>query len=620
MSPITLKTIYDMLGKKFIISYYQRGYRWAKEQVEQLLEDIWEFSQKNKNEDEFYCLQPIVVKKTKEKTEDGCWELIDGQQRLTTIYIILKVIEDIHLKKTISEAYNKEIFHLNYKVREKFDEILDGKSCDDESIKEKNIDFYYICESYNTVKNWFKRNQFNFNKYNKFLSTLLAEEDEDNPVKVIWYEVEENADAVEIFTRLNIGKIPLTNAELIRALFLNSSNFANSNQDDQEQIRLKQLQIATEWDEIEYTLQRDEFWFFIFDKNNKTFSDRNYDTRIEYIFDLIKERPKDAEDYFTFYKFYEDLKSKDIESLWKEIKRFFYTLKEWYENNESYHLIGYLIATGKGILSIKDEYDRKTKSEFRKYLKEEVYKTIFNNGDPNINEALESIKELEYGRDNTKIRNILLLFNILILLNNKGANIRFPFDRYKKEKWDIEHVFSQTDIDLKGKTLKEYVKLILEFWTGEKVETEKLDKNTANALEEKLDKSVNKELFRKLVEIYNKDKDAKELFDEVKKELIEAFQEEEIENRDNISNLVLLDAGTNRAYKNAFFPIKRAIILEKIKNGNFVPIGTQNVFLKAYSKRFDNIMFWTEDDAKDYLNAIIDTFNAFFNQRGNENE
>jgi len=620
MSPITLKTIYDMLGKKFIISYYQRGYRWAKEQVEQLLEDIWEFSQKNKNEDEFYCLQPIVVKKTKEKTEDGCWELIDGQQRLTTIYIILKVIEDIHLKKTISEAYNKEIFHLNYQVREKFDEILDGKSCDDESIKEKNIDFYYICESYNTVKNWFKRNQFNFNKYNKFLSTLLAEEDEDNPVKVIWYEVEENADAVEIFTRLNIGKIPLTNAELIRALFLNSSNFANSNQDDQEQIRLKQLQIATEWDEIEYTLQRDEFWFFIFDKNNKTFSDRNYDTRIEYIFDLIKERPKDAEDYFTFYKFYEDLKSKDIESLWKEIKRFFYTLKEWYENNESYHLIGYLIATGKGILSIKDEYDRKTKSEFRKYLKEEVYKTIFNNGDPNINEALESIKELEYGRDNTKIRNILLLFNILILLNNKGANIRFPFDRYKKEKWDIEHVFSQTDIDLKGKTLKEYVKLILEFWTGEKVETEKLDKNTANALEEKLDKSVNKELFRKLVEIYNKDKDAKELFDEVKKELIEAFQEEEIENRDNISNLVLLDAGTNRAYKNAFFPIKRAIILEKIKNGNFVPIGTQNVFLKAYSKRFDNIMFWTEDDAKDYLNAIIDTFNAFFNQRGNENE
>jgi hypothetical protein len=78
----------------------------------------------------------------------------------------------------------------------------------------------------------------------------------------------------------------------------------------------------------------------------------------------------------------------------------------------------------------------------------------------------------------------------------------------------------------------------------------------------------------------------------------------------------VLDAGTNRAYKNAFFPIKRAIILEKIKKGSFVPIGTQNVFLKAYSKRFDNIMFWTKDDAEDYLNAINETFKAFFNQRG----
>jgi len=75
MNQITLKTIYELLGEKFIISYYQRGYRWTKPQVEQLLKDIWEFSNKeNKSKNEFYCLQPIVVKNTK----DG-WELIDGQ-------------------------------------------------------------------------------------------------------------------------------------------------------------------------------------------------------------------------------------------------------------------------------------------------------------------------------------------------------------------------------------------------------------------------------------------------------------------------------------------------------------------------------------------------------------
>ena len=480
-------------------------------------------------------------------------------------------------------------------------------------MKDKNIDFYYICNGYDTIKNWFQSNQFNFNKYNKFLSTLLAEEDKNSPVKVIWYEVSENVDSIEIFTRLNIGKIPLTNAELIKALFLNSSNFPIS---DQEQIRLKQLQIAAEWDEIERTLQKDEFWFFIFDKSNKNFSDRNYDTRIEYIFDLIKERPRDAEDYFTFYKFYEDLKSKDIESLWKKIKRFFYTLKEWFEDDEFYHLIGYLIATGKDtgkdIPSIKDEYNKKAKSEFKEYLREEIYKTISNNVS-NIDEALEKIKESQYG-DNG-IKNVLLLFNILILLNNKGANVRFPFDRYKEEKWDIEHVFSKTDLELKGKALKEYVKLILEFWTGEKIEMEKmkkLDDNAIKGLEQKLDESVDIKLFRNLVKVYNEDKDAKELFDKIKENLINAFQEKEMKNRDNISNLVLLDSGTNRAYKNAFYPIKRSIILEKIENGSFVPIGTQNVFLKAYSRRFDNIMFWTKDDAEDYLNAIIELFKAFF--------
>jgi len=610
MNQITLKTIYELLGEKFIISYYQRGYRWTKPQVEQLLKDIWEFSNKeNKSKNEFYCLQPIVVKNTK----DG-WELIDGQQRLTTIYIILKVIEEIHLNKPISEAFSRELFYLDYQVRENFGEILNGKLCNDKSVKEKNIDFYYICNTYDTIKNWFKSNQFNFNKYNKFLSTLLAEEDKDHPVKVIWYEVEANADGVEIFTRLNIGKIPLTNAELIKALFLNRSNFPNF---DQEQIKLKQLQIAAEWDEIERTLQKDEFWYFIFDTNSKRFSDRNYDTRIEYIFDLIKGRPRDAEDYFTFYKFYEDLKSKDIESMWKEIKRFFNTLKEWYEDNEFYHLIGYLIATGKDIASIKSEYDKKTKSEFKEYLKEEIYNTV-SNGASNKSDALEKIKELEYGDNDVK--KVLLLFNILILLNNKGANVRFPFDRYKKEKWDIEHVLSRTDIELKGKALREYVKLILEFWTGEKIEMNKIDENAQKGLEQKLDESVDRELFRSLVNIYNEDKESKELFDQIKEKLIDAFKEKEIENRNNISNLVLLDAGTNRAYKNAFFPIKRTIILDKIKRGSFVPIGTQNVFLKAYSRRFDNIMFWTKDDAKDYLNAVVETLKIFFNSKGDENE
>ena len=87
---LVLKSINDLLGSKFYIPSYQRGYRWKNQQVKDLLKDLWEFkSNPPKHEDgkekPFYCLQPVVIK----PTENDNWEVIDGQQRLTTILIIL---------------------------------------------------------------------------------------------------------------------------------------------------------------------------------------------------------------------------------------------------------------------------------------------------------------------------------------------------------------------------------------------------------------------------------------------------------------------------------------------------------------------------------------------------
>ena len=58
---IELKSVSELLGMKFFIPSYQRGYRWTEQQVMDLLNDIWEFSQKKTSE--FYCLQPLVVKR-----------------------------------------------------------------------------------------------------------------------------------------------------------------------------------------------------------------------------------------------------------------------------------------------------------------------------------------------------------------------------------------------------------------------------------------------------------------------------------------------------------------------------------------------------------------------------
>ena len=89
MSCLTEKTIGELLDDKFFIPSYQRGYRWTKRQVEDLLNDVWDFITKpGKKENEWYCLQPIVVKKT-----NSHYEVLDGQQRLTTIFLILKHLE-----------------------------------------------------------------------------------------------------------------------------------------------------------------------------------------------------------------------------------------------------------------------------------------------------------------------------------------------------------------------------------------------------------------------------------------------------------------------------------------------------------------------------------------------
>ena len=88
---LVLKSIYQLFKYKFYIPSYQRGYRWTKLQVEQLLNDIWHFSKRDdKTKGEFYCLQPIVVRHLEDK-----YEVIDGQQRLTTIYLIIKYLEDL---------------------------------------------------------------------------------------------------------------------------------------------------------------------------------------------------------------------------------------------------------------------------------------------------------------------------------------------------------------------------------------------------------------------------------------------------------------------------------------------------------------------------------------------
>lgn len=299
MEKLELIPVEKILKKDFFIPAYQRGYRWEERQVLDLLEDILEFQKKDKEKGEFYCLQPVVVI----QRDNEVYEVVDGQQRLTTLHILLSYLEEA--RKIMFNSSEK--FTISYETREK--EKHSSKSFLDEinSTTKKsdiNIDFFHMSYAYLTIKKWFEVN--NINKAD-FLNTLLKVDERDgidlaNNVRFIWYELltQTEYEAKNIFTRINMGKIPLTSAELIKALFFINGSYTKQKREKHQQ------KLSYEWNNIENILQNREFWYFL----NK--SDNSTPTKIEFIFDLIANKYKDkitiridksVNTYYTFYEY-----------------------------------------------------------------------------------------------------------------------------------------------------------------------------------------------------------------------------------------------------------------------------------------------------------------------------
>lgn len=73
----------------------------------------------------------------------------------------------------------------------------------------------------------------------------------------------------------------------------------------------------------------------------------------------------------------------------------------------------------------------------------------------------------------------------------------------------------------------------------------------------------------------------------------------------------MLDQGTNRGYKNKPFLEKRRILGKVEQNGQFVPLTTRNVFLKAYTANPSEWELWNDEDKNDYLQAIADVLESY---------
>ncbi len=539
------KLVSDIRGT-FYVPSYQRGYRWGRDEVLRLLNDVYSNGKKN------YCLQPVVVRKAGDS-----YELIDGQQRLTTLYLIYRYM------KNVNPFFNEPTFNLVYETRDHSAEFLKDV---DLSRRNENIDFWFMTNAYETIKEWFE--------VDMQIRVLHVFEYFKEDVKIIWYEVGENEDAISLFTRLNIGKIPLTSAELVKAMFLSSDGENGADREKQEEISLQ-------WDNMEKELHDESLWYFLTNR-----SDLRYQTRIDLILDLVSEKPVDnREQYYTFFKIDEMGKTMPMDELWRNIQQTFLILKDWYENHELYHKIGYLIAADK--LTLQEIFNissGKTKNEFRSALDSYIRDSVAISG----NYAdLSYEKPLDYKR----ITTLLLLFNIESVRLNGEHTQWFPFDKFKfdrkgKVAWSLEHIHAQQSEGLRTQEMwKEWLRLHIP-----SVQAVGNDRELIGFMQEaidrpKLERSEFDALQQKVVEMLSVKGNAEYLH--------------------SVSNLALLRSDDNAALNNSTFDVKRNLIIRMDKEGQYIPFCTKMVFLKYYTPSEDNqLHFWGQADRIAYIRAI----------------
>lgn len=622
---LTLKKVGDICDDKnnFYIASYQRGYRWGKDEVKALLDDIYEVYKKDDNEQK-YCLQPLVVKKKErvkytyalknliEKTKniengdeflDSSYELLDGQQRLTTLWLILSELKEV--------AQVKRNYHIYY-------ELL------------RPVDKAFIDEARRIISEWLSEKEKQDSKFNKiaFWQTICER------LTFVWYEVADKRDlkdnvvdngSEELFRKINKGKIELTNAELFKAMLLNGEGAT-------EQYKSKLEQIAFEWDKIEQSLSNDDFWYFLFGNAEEEH------TRIDYILEVYAKSVDASKTYdsskdrYSFLVVQAQLENelenlskseknngqarrKIVFDIWLNIVNVHDKLYSWYQDNELYHNIGFLVACeGKrrAVASevVVDLYKKKKDAsikDLQDYVKQKIYDKLIVKSKDKQNRSVEfyDLDEVDYHSDKQYIRSFLLYSNIYPLL--QCSESRFPFKEYYKEHWDIEHINPQTP-NIKIEDTVSWIEPFIWDKYGKTVDDESI---------EKCKKEIERELKRnydvilrllKQEQKIKKQDDEKAIVDRLKplQEKWASYikSETEAEKNQKIGNLVLLDDSSNRGYQNALFNQKRCWIVSRDERGEFVMLQTRRVFLKFYSLTPDYLYEWTDDDAKAYQSDL----------------
>lgn len=544
------KLIGDIEGTFFVPSY-QRGYRWGQVEVRRLLDDIAE------SLDQPYYLQPVVV-----KPHGNEWELVDGQQRLTTLYLVMQYMKNAGLQST-GAGYS-----MRYETRAGSAGYLDAP---DPNRSQENIDYFHIHAAYQCISDWFEGHEHRRQHIaNRFYGALFEQ------VRVIWYQAPNDADATTLFTRLNVGRIPLTDAELVKALLLSRCHDGAVD---------RALEVAAQWDAIERDLRQPDVWAFI------TGSARQEPTHISLLLDTLAGGPagRDRPLFHTFETLRAQLAS-DPTGFWEQVVDLHSLVLGWYENRNLFHKIGYLVSTGTSLAGLIGSAQGRRKSDFEAELDRLIRLAL------GLSES--ALRDLDYGSAATE--RALLLMNVETIRRRQHSSERYSFREHAVGGWSLEHIHAQNAERLNR---AEQWRTWLQLHRRALLALDGPDSDLRDDIVGRIDAVLGQEVLREA--------DFRPLERQITDYLspTEATAEGSI---DSIANLALLNGKDNSALSNSVFAVKRTEILKRDREGSYIPVCTRQVFLKYYTEADDQQMhFWSATDREQYLRALVDLLQPY---------
>ena len=266
---IVLKDVFEMW---FRIPEYQRPYVWGYEEIHDLLDDL-AFAARTKPESEYFLGSFVFQSKPADKGAGRAFDendLLDGQQRLTTLLLLMAVIRDTTTNADIRQNCHACIFQqankfkhipervrLVFDIRESVQKLVENfikadKGTTDEAViklfseRSKDLSVQNMTKGLETIRKYLAGDDAP-KPFEPFFDFLL------NKVMMIYVSTEDLEDAFRLFTILNNRGIPLRNSDILKSINLGALDKNNPGD---------KIKYAKMWEEAEGELG-DEFDRFL---------------------------------------------------------------------------------------------------------------------------------------------------------------------------------------------------------------------------------------------------------------------------------------------------------------------------------------------------------------------